>query len=293
MWGFLGFLRVAAALPLPVMHALGGGIGRALYHLAASRRRVTQLNIRQAFPHFDDAQVAALSKAAFVSLGISLFELGLAWWAPRARLQRLCKLKGFEHIEKAQREGQPILLLTGHFTALDLGGILLAMYLPLQAVYKRAHNPLFNHFMHHYRNKHLQHAYPNTETRAFMKNLKNGLATWYAPDQDFAQHDAVFTPFLGGMASTLTSTARMAKMAGAVTLPFYPKRLDGGKGYELVILPPLDNFPVGETDADAARVNQAIEQMVYANPQQYAWFHKRFKNQPDGRPSLYARGGEC
>ncbi len=290
MWLFFGFLRLVIVLPLPALHAIGSGIGRMLYRLTPSRRRVTRINIRQAYPHYSDAEVEALSKAAFVSLGISLFEMALAWWAPRARLRRLCRLNGFEHIEAAQRDGKPVLLLTGHFTALDLGGILLAMYLPLQAVYKRAHNPLFNYFMHRYRNKHLQHAWPNTETRAFMKHLKKGLATWYAPDQDFARHDAVFTPFLGGMATTLTSTARMAQMADAVTIPFYPKRLPGGKGYELVILPALESFPVGDTKTDAARVNRIIEEMVHANPEQYAWFHKRFKNQPDGLPSLYARG---
>lgn len=288
-WLLFGFLRVVIIFPLPVIHAIGAGIGKLLYRLSGSRRRVTRINIRQAYPGYSDEQVDALARAAFVSLGISLFEMALAWWARREYLRAHCTVTGFEHIEQAQQQGKPILLLTGHFTALDLGGILLAMYMPLQAVYKRAHNPLFNYFMHKYRNKHLAHAYPNTETRAFMKNLKNGLATWYAPDQDFAQHDIVYTPFLGGMASTLTSTARMAQMANAVTIPFYPKRLPHSKGYELVILPPVENFPVGDALQDAARVNQVIEQMVYANPQQYAWFHKRFKNQPDGQPSLYAK----
>ena len=78
-------------------------------------------------------------------------------------------------------------------------------------------------------------------------------------------------------------------MANAAVIPFYPKRLDNGKGFELVILPALEEFPCGDTMQDAARINQAIEQMVRANPEQYAWFHKRFKNQPQGEPSLYTR----
>jgi KDO2-lipid IV(A) lauroyltransferase len=34
-------------------------------------------------------------------------------------------------------------------------------------------------------------------------------------------------------------------------------------------------------------VNQAIETMVYANPEQYGWVHKRFKTQPPGAPPVY------
>jgi len=97
----------------------------------------------------------------------------------------------------------------------------------------------------------------------------------------------VFAPFLGGIASTLTSTAKMAEMTGASVVPFYPQRLDNGKGYKLVILPALENFPTGDQYQDAVKVNQAIEEMVRRNPDQYAWIHKRFKTRPEGRPAIY------
>lgn len=287
MWLFFLYLRLSILLPLRITEAHGAMLGMLLYRLSPSRRRVTRINIKQAYPNYSEQQIKNLSKTTFKSLGISVFEMALAWWASRNYLKKKCKLTGFEHIEKARAKNKPVILLTGHFTAIDLGGCLLAMYLPLQAVYKRAHNPMFNYFMHKYRNKHLAHAYPNTEVRRFMKELKNGAAIWYAPDQDFAQHDIVFTPFLGGMASTLTSTARMAQMTDAVVIPFYPKRIGKGNGYELVILPALQDFPIGDTETDASRVNQSIEKMVYQNPGQYAWFHKRFKYQPDGKPSIY------
>ena len=287
MWLFLLYLRLITLLPLRLIEAHGAALGLLLYRLSASRRKITHINIKQAYPDYSEQQIETLSKATFKSLGISMFEMALAWWARRSYLKKKCTLTGYEHIEKARTENKPIILLTGHFTALDLGGILMAMYLPMQAVYKRARNPMFNYLMHKYRNKHLVQALPNTEARTFMKDLKNGLATWYAPDQDFAHKDIVFTPFLGGIASTLTSTARMAQMTNAVIIPFYPKRIGHGKGYELVIYPALENFPSGDTMQDATHINKTIEQMVYTNPEQYVWFHKRFKSQPDGKPSIY------
>ena len=180
-----------------------------------------------------------------------------------------------------------MILLTGHFTTLEIGAMLIGLYTPLNGVYKKAHNPMFNAFMAHYRSTYGEELIENRNVRAVIRGLRRGRATWFAPDQDFADQDIVFTPFLGGIASTLTATARMAEMTGAAVVPFYPKRLNKGRGYRLVILPELQDFPSGDVDKDSARVNKAIEGMVYANPGQYGWVHKRFKHRPAGEPSIY------
>ena len=64
-------------------------------------------------------------------------------------------------------------------------------------------------------------------------------------------------------------------------------RLEKGRGYKLIVLPALESFPSDDIEADSARVNKTIEDMIYQNPEQYLWSHKRFKKQPDGKPSLY------
>ena len=127
----------------------------------------------------------------------------------------------------------------------------------------------------------------NNNVRAVIRGLRKGAITWFAPDQDFAQQDIVFTPFLGGIASTLTATARMSEITGAAVVPYYAERLDNARGYRLVLLPELENFPTGDIQADSARINKAIEEMAYANPSQYGWVHKRFKTQPPGSPPVY------
>jgi KDO2-lipid IV(A) lauroyltransferase len=287
MWLFLGLLRLIALLPLSWIESLGRFIGWVFYRLVPSRRRVTRINIKQAYPDYSEEQVKKLVKASYASLGISLFEVGLAWWASRDYLRQHCTVEGMEHLEKELERGLGVILLTGHFSTLEMGGILMALHTPLQAVYKKAHNPMFDAFMLHYRSRHLKRVIANTNARGFIKGLREGLATWYAPDQDFSTQDVVFTSFLGGMATTLISTVRMSQITDASVVPFYPQRLKGGKGYKLVILPKLENFPSDDKIEDAARINQAIEGMVRKNPEQYAWIHKRFKTQPEGKPSIY------
>lgn len=287
MWLLFGYLRLVTLLPLSWIEKIGAVTGWLVYRLAPSRRRVTRINIKQAFPDASETEIKRLIRASYRSLGISVYEMALAWWAKRDFLRTRCSVDGMQHLEQALAKGKGVILLTGHFSTLEIGGILMALYTPLQAVYKKAHNPMFDAFMLHYRSTHLERVTANTNVRGFIKGLRDGLATWYAPDQDFSTQDLVFTPFLGGMATTLTSTVRMSEMTGAPVVPFYPLRLEDGKGYRLIILPALENFPTGDTYEDAARINQAIEAMVYKNPEQYAWIHKRFKTQPDGKPSIY------
>ena len=98
----------------------------------------------------------------------------------------------------------------------------------------------------------------------------------------------MFTPFLGGIASTLTATAKIARMTGAAVVPFYPARLPDGKGYKLIVFPELDDFPSDDIEVDSARVNKIIEKMVYDCPEQYLWSHKRFKTQADRNTNIYA-----
>jgi KDO2-lipid IV(A) lauroyltransferase len=287
MWLAFGLLRLMTLLPIRWTQAIGTGLGMLAYRLVPSRRRVARINIRQAYPEYSEEQVRALNLASFKSLGISIFETALAWWSNRDYMRSICEVEGKQHLDDALARGKGVVLLTGHFTTLEIGAMLIGLHTRLNGVYKKAHNPMFNAFMAHYRSTYGEELIENKNVRALIRGLRKGRATWFAPDQDFGDQDIVFTPFLGGIASTLTATARMAEMTGASVVPFYPVRLDRGKGYRLVIMPALEDFPTDDIEKDSARINRAIEEMVYANPDQYGWVHKRFKKRPPGELSIY------
>jgi KDO2-lipid IV(A) lauroyltransferase len=289
VWFAIGFLRLATFLPIPLLQAAGSALGIFIYRIVPSRRRAARINLKQAYPDYSDEEIDILNKKAFRSLGISVFEIGIAWFTRSDTLQKQCQIEGKEHLDQAMAKNKGVLLLTGHFTTLEMGGHLIGTYVDkYNAVFKRAHNPLFNALMVHYRSKMGDELIETKNVRAIIRGLKSGHATWFGPDQDFADQDIVFTPFLGGTASTLTATAKIAKMTGAAVVPFYPARLEGGKGYKLIVLPALENFPTVDIEADSAIVNKTIEDMVYACPEQYLWSHKRFKTQPDRKTNIYS-----
>ena len=79
----------------------------------------------------------------------------------------------------------------------------------------------------------------------------------------------------------------MAKMANAVVVPVFYRRVEGDQAYEIEFLPALDAFPGVDLEADTARVNSVIESAIGKSPAQYFWVHRRFKTRPDGVPGVY------
>lgn len=285
-WIAIGMLRAVVLLPLPAIVSLGNCLGQLLYCVASKRRQVSLINLRIAFPDYDESAIRKLSRAGFRNLVIGVFELGLTWWDTK-RLLQLCEVEGLEHLQNAQKAGKGVIILTAHFTCLEVGGPKLNEYVPLQVMYKRPHDELLDAFMKRGRATYTQSLASHHKPLALLRGLSRGNAMWYAPDQDFGRKDTVFVPFFGVGATALTAPARIAKISGAPVVPFYIKRKAYGRGYRLTILPPMQDFPCGNAEADALAINRVIEQMILRNPQQYLWIHKRYKHRADGRQGMY------
>lgn len=289
-WFGLGLLRLTVLLPYPLLLWLGRRLGGLTYHLVARRRHVAEVNVALCFPPLERKRQQQLVRESIDSSVIALFEGGLSWWGSEARLRRLQRIEGLEHLQQALAQGKGAILLGGHYTTLEISGRLLALHTKgIHPIYKPARNALFDAVMVSSRQRLFDGLLDNSEMRTILRTLKQGNILWYAPDQDFGMASAVFAPFFGVPTATLTTTARLARLSGAPLLPFYSQRLPGSEGYLLTILPPLQDFPSGDEVADATRVNQVIEAGVSAAPGQYLWVHRRFKSRPAGAPPLYQR----
>lgn len=289
-WFGLGLLRVSLLLPYPALLQLGRGLGSLLYRLIGSRRHIADVNIRLCFPELDEIARQRLVKESFIAAATSLFEGALSWWASDARVKKLYRIEGLEHLEAARSQGRGVILLGGHYTTLEISGRFLAFHVEgLQPIYKPARNKLFEAVMANSRKRLFDDLLPSADMRTIVRNLKKGKVVWYAPDQDFGRERSVFAPFFGVPTATLISSARLAKLSGAPVVPYYSERLPGNQGFLLRLAPALEGFPSGDDMADATRVNQTIEQQVRKVPEQYLWLHKRFKTRPEGEADVYRR----
>jgi KDO2-lipid IV(A) lauroyltransferase len=286
-WLLLGVMRLAAFVPLPLLVLVGGIAGELLHALAGERRRVAAINLKIAYPDASPVKLRQLNRACFRSISIGVLEIGLVWWAPE-RVRRMTEVLGLEHLEAAQRRGQGAMLLTGHFTCIEVGLPVLSAHVTLQAMYKRPHNRLMDAFMERHRGKFTAIIAGHHSPIGLIKGLKRGHAMWYAPDQDFGGKDTVFVPLFGVPATALTAPARIAGMARVPVMPCCIARKAKGRGYLLTIKPPLQDFPSGDDQRDARTINRETEALIKQNPEQYLWIHKRYKRRPDGTFGIYS-----
>lgn len=288
VWLGLGLLRLMAALPFAWQLRLGRGLGQVGRRLARRRRHVVRVNLTLCFPDLSPAERERLLAEHFAALGAGLFETAMAWWAPDEQIRRLVRVEGVAHLDKALQEGRGVILLTGHFTTLELGARFLTRHCSFHAIYRRHDNPLFQTIMRDWRER--RSGYPpltRTDMRGMIRALRKGRAVWYAPDQNFGAEEGVFVPFFGVSTYTTTATARLARIAGARVVPYFPQRLPGTAGYVIRILPALEDFPSDDLTADSRRVNELIEAAAKHCPEQYYWVHRRFKSRPPGEKDCY------
>ncbi len=288
-WLLLGIMWLIAQLPYRAQRAIGNILGRIMYHASPWRRHIAAVNLRLCFPELSVPERATLLRRHFSSLGMGAVETAMSWWTPDKKLRRLAHIEGLEHLEQAKKMGKGVILLSAHFTTLEIGARLLTMHTPIHAMYREHKNPLFDAVMRRARERRCcEQAIPRGNVRALRNSLKMGLPVWYAPDQNYKSKNTVFVPFFGIPASTTTATSRLAHMSGAPVVPFFQHRLPGAQGYALALLPALKNFPSEDVEADTLRINQLIEQQIRRAQEQYLWAHRRFKTRPLGNPDVYS-----
>ena len=277
IWCGLGFLRIAIVLPYGWQLSVGRAIGRLGMRVIPTRRLIAQRNLELCFPELSDDEKAKLLRQHFESLGIALIEGALCWWASDEMLEPLVQIEGLEHVEKVLERGKGAIMLTGHFAALDLGGRILTTRMSVSPMYRPHRNPLFDEIVRRGRARHST-PIPKANVKGILRALKHNDAIWYAPDQSHRRRHSANVPFFSVPAPTNTATSTFARASGAGVLPFFPERLANGKGYRLVIRPPLEDFPGSDPAEDAARINRLLEQEIRRIPEQYLWVHRRFKS---------------
>src|SRR4051812_32457610 len=120
-WLGVGLLRVLCLLPIDWQIGLGESLGALTGKLLKRRREVVRINLKLCFPELAETEREHLVDEHFKALGVGVFEAGLAWWARDATVLARGEVVGLEHLDAAIASGQGIILLTGHFTTLEIG----------------------------------------------------------------------------------------------------------------------------------------------------------------------------
>ncbi|MDX1517997.1 MAG: lipid A biosynthesis acyltransferase, partial [Woeseiaceae bacterium] len=175
IWIGLGLLRLVCLLPHKLGLGLGRIIGRLAYLVAGSRRFIVLRNLELCFPEMTDAERKRLAKRHFEALGMSIIEMGLGRWASDRFHDRISTLEGREHLDAAVADGKGIILLSAHFTTLEIMGRKLAMVSPpFDAVYRRNRSDFITELMRSGREKSADDSIEKRDIKRMVRSLRDG-----------------------------------------------------------------------------------------------------------------------
>jgi KDO2-lipid IV(A) lauroyltransferase len=280
-----GLMYLLHALPLSIQAAVGNAAACLLYWVVGERREVIRVNLAKCFPEKSAPEREQLARAHFRAFIRSFLDRGMLWWAPAERIRSLVELEGMEHLRALQ--GRPVIVLAPHFVGLDAAFARLSLEIPLISMYARQKDPRFDALMTQGRERFGAKIFPRRGgLRGILRAMKNGQPFYYLPDFDVGREGAVFVPFFGVPAATVTGLADIARSTGAAVVPCVATM--HARGYRARLYPAWTGYPSGDDAADARRMLAFVETRVLENPAQYYWLHKRFKTRPEGEPRFYA-----
>lgn len=283
----LSLLRAIARLPYPVVRRIGELAGEFAWLLARPRRRIALINLALCFPDWTEERRRRVARAHFRCFMRSFFERFILWFEPVERLCALVEIRGIEHF--APWRGRPVILLAPHFVGIDAGGMRFQVDTPGASMFANQKSRVLTEAMTRGRTRfgHSRILLRNDGLRPALRLIRDGVPFYFLPDMDLGARDAVFVPFFGVPAATVTSVARLARATGAVVVPLVTRMTDAG--YVAEFHPAWTDFPGDDLVAATRRMNAFIEARVLEMPEQYLWTHKRFKTRPPGEPGLYGR----
>jgi len=287
-WVGLGILRVVCCLPVPVALALGRRLGWFARLIGGKRRAIARRNIELCFPDLNAGEINHLEREHFAALGMSVIEMGLGRWAHDDRLIAIMSIEGLGHVLQAVNDGHGVILLSAHFTTVELTGRVMKLNTPpFDAVYRNNRSAFATEMLRTGRERSAANTIEKRDIKSMVRSLREGRIVWYAPDQSYNRKGAEVIEFFGVPSMHTTATSTLARLGKAVTIPYFPQRLPNGQ-YHLKILPPLENFPSNDAVADTKQYIRVLEEHIRQCPEQYLWVHRKFKNLPDTYPDYYA-----
>ncbi len=289
VWLGLGVLRLLHALPIRWQFSLGRMLGKLSYRVATKRRRITQVNLQLCFPEKSAEEKDQICRQHFEDLGVSLFEMMQAWWAPDSFFERIVDFDGLDNLKAAQESKDGLIIITGHFSTLEISGRFLRLQVPqFDAIYRAHRNPLLDQKIRQGRQRSARALIEKSDIRTMVRSLRNGIAVWYAPDQSYRKKYAELLDFFGVPAMTNTATGRLAALGKAAVVPFYCARIPGTLRYKVRFEPALDSDSMDDKQLTEAFIN-SLEKATREHPSQYFWVHRKFKERPAPLPDVYAR----
>jgi KDO2-lipid IV(A) lauroyltransferase len=279
---------VTGRLPLGLLGRFSSLMAVVNFDLLRIRRSTALENLARAFPEKPWAERRRIARASYRHAF-----LGYGEFARMARGSGDLDASGVVEVRNegpaaALADQGPVVAVLGHLGNWEyMANYWVGRGKRAAAIYKPLHNPILDErFLRIRADSGAQYISNRLPPRQLWRRLdeavRGGVSLAFVADQDARRH-GVFVPFFGRLASTHTGPATLALRYGLPIVPVFPLRISPGRFRIEVgdpILPPEGGRTAKNVEAMTRRHVEALEAAVRANPEQYFWFHRRWKTRP-------------
>lgn len=287
-WALRGAVALLGGLGRKTRMRLARVLGPLVARLIPFRRGIVLKQLAIAFPEWSLARRKALLPEMYTHLAAFGLET-LAISSPSMTTERIVgevhtPIEDGGWVDKARRENQPWILVTGHIGSWEwVGAYFCATGTDLLVVAKPMHNRRVDQIVAAYRERlGLRVTRTDRSSKSLVKQLRGGGVVGIIGDQD-AGRRGIFVPFFGHPASTAQGAAWLSyKLNVPIVVGWTTRTSDGRQRVRLT--EPIWPDPNAEKDAEIRRLTERhtrrLEEAIRDNPAQYFWVHRRWKTQP-------------
>ncbi|NUP89136.1 MAG: lysophospholipid acyltransferase family protein [Candidatus Sumerlaeia bacterium] len=296
-WAALTMIFAVTRLPMRWAVALGGGAGWLCSHVCPLRRGLVLRNLAIAFPGQSEAERRRLMRRCYRNFGRWAFETCFAGRVDTVKAGLVVEEEHRERLDRMLAECPGFIAVTGHLGSWEIGATHFAyMGIRLTAVVKPLHNGYMNdHIVRSRRRSGLKILFTNEGlTTAVTGRINRDEVVVIVSDQD-ARQAGTFVEFFGRPTSTPRGVAMFSVRSGRPILPVFTTRVRGNR-HRMHYGEPIWPRDGEDIDQEVRRITQAytreLEALVRRFPDQYFWFHDRWKTSPGMlKPKRLRRAG--
>lgn len=284
--GLLRALVVALrVIPLPKALAFGRLLGGVMRRFSKKRYAVALKNLRIAYGDtLSEQERQRIAEECFRQFGMFAMEIiKFAYLSSDEVAQRIhVSQETVALLEEARNEGHGCLLISAHLGNFEVGSRWLTdRGYEVYALARESRDKGTTRLMTEMRERNGVHIITMAHSlKPLISALRRNAFVAIICDQNAADQ---FVPFFGRLTGTVDGPARFALKTGA-PLIFYSCVRDGRDGYLAQIHGIYHAEKTEDQQADIVRVtteiNLQLETMIRSCPEQWLWFHDRWKSSP-------------
>lgn len=287
-----GLIKVANWVPRKVLMWTFGKLGGLVYYVMPQTKNLTLKHLKYAYENeLSDKEIEKIAKNVFRNLGRNFTDI-VRYPSIKTveELNSVIEVEGEQNLIDAHNKGKGVILLTCHRGAFDMVGFYLSMNnYPCIAIGAKLHDEKLNDLVvktrRHNKNDQadfVERSDPRGSIKMF-KKLKDGGLAFLLIDQDTDKVQNTFVDFYGKQAATPIGAAMLALKADSAIIPASIKLQENGK-HLLEFRPEVPLVKTGDRVKDinvnTQNMSLALEKFIREAPDQWVWFHERWKSKP-------------